>query len=742
MSAKDHPSYSEEIKWLDFTLDYLKGYYKTIAKEKLRLDNEVEYGLRHYNSDNAEQFNDLILNTTLKENIDQKIKDLDKAKLKPYFARVDFKDGKTSRQEKFYFGKASLIRKEDNEFIVVDWRAPVANLYYEGRLGKASYKSPDGLIQGEINLKRQYDISNSNLNEIFDIDITTNDDFLQACLGSNKDNRLKDIVSTIQAEQNRVIRADLFKPLIVQGAAGGGKTTIALHRIAYLLYNYEKSFSPKNFMIIAPSKFFLSYISEVLPELGVENVAQTTFEDLAFEIIDHKFKIKDPYEKISILLDKSINNDYKKSIKDLSNFKTSMKLKQCIDEYMKAVELDFIPKKDFEICGYTLIPYESLQNLFINEYKSLPFMKRINEIKKHLVNTLRLLKKDILVQIENEGDQKINDLRSSMDDCEKRRNLIIDAANERDQLIAKIKRLSSSLVRTYLSSIKPLTPLDYYKDLLSKIGGFTYSFSDKIFSEGFIETEDLAPLMYIKYLVYGLDDKLSIRHIVIDEAQDLGIFQFYVLKKLISTSSFTILGDLCQGIHSYRGINNWEDISKYVFEEHSPSFLTLEQSYRTTIEIMNSASKVISNIKSFNTLLPKPVIRHGEAVKIEEKASLSDIAQEIKNILTDIPKEGFKSTALICKTMDECLKLKAILKKLRITPKLITGNDKEYSGGVVLVPAYLAKGLEFDVVVIVNASSSVYENNELDTKLLYVAMTRPIHRLYIYSVGKRASMLT
>lgn len=744
MAAKDHPDYSEEIKWLNFTLKYINGYYKTIAKEKLRLDREVDYGLRHYNSDNAEQFNDLILNTALKENTAQKIKDLNKAKSKPYFARVDFKTGKTGKtgkQEKYYFGKTSLIRKEDNEFIVVDWRAPVANLYYEGRLGKASYESPEGTVDGEIKLKRQYDISDSKLNEIYDIDITTNDDFLQACLSSNKDNRLKDIVSSIQTEQNRVIRADLFKPLIVQGAAGGGKTTIALHRIAYLLYNYEKSFSPQNFMIIAPSKFFLSYISEVLPELGVENVKQTTFEDLAFEIIGHKFKIKDPYEKISVLLDKSISDDYKNSIKKLSYFKTSMKLKQCIDEYIKAAEINFIPKKDFQLCGYTLIKYETLQNLFVNEYKNLPFMKRINEIRKHLVNTLRLQKKDIMIQIENESDQNINNLRDSMDDCEERRNLIIAAADERDKLIAKIKRLSGSLIRTYISSIKPLSPLDYYKAVLTEKGGFTSEFSNRIFSEGFIETEDLAPLMYIKYLIYGLDEKLAIRHTVIDEAQDLGIFQFYVLKKLIPTSSFTILGDLCQGVHSYRGITNWEDISEYVFKDQTPAYLTLEQSYRTTIEIMNSAAKVISNIKSFSHLLPRPVIRHGEKVKIEEKASLQDIASEIKSLLVDFSKKGFKSTALICKTMDECIEFRSILKTLKINPRLITGSDKDYSGGLVLVPSYLAKGLEFDAVIIVNASDSVYEANELDIKLLYVAMTRPIHELYIYSVGKRTRML-
>jgi DNA helicase-2/ATP-dependent DNA helicase PcrA len=186
-----------------------------------------------------------------------------------------------------------LTRDEDQKLIIVDWRAPIANMYYESRLGDASYQCPDGKISGTLSLKRQFSIEKGRLEEIFDIDITTNDQFLQSYLGASADNRLKDIVSTIQAEQNRVIRANMERPLIVQGVAGSGKTTIALHRIAYLIYNYGKSFVPENFMIIAPNRLFLNYISEVLPELGVERVKQTTFEDFAREVIHEKYQIKD-----------------------------------------------------------------------------------------------------------------------------------------------------------------------------------------------------------------------------------------------------------------------------------------------------------------------------------------------------------------------------------------------------------------------------------------------------------------
>ncbi|MPM99995.1 DNA helicase IV [bioreactor metagenome] len=256
-----------------------------------------------------------------------------------------------------------------------------------------------------------------------------------------------------------------------------------------------------------------------------------------------------------------------------------------------------------------------------------------------------------------------------------------------------------------------------------------------------IEMEDLAPLLYIKEQIQGLDDKISVRHVVIDEAQDFSEFQLFVLKKLIGGNSFTVLGDLCQGIYSYRGINNWEQVSKRVFGEDNFQMLTLEQSYRTTIEIMDAASKVINSLKDPNLPKPKPVIRHGEPVTIFEKHCLSEVSKGIVSKVNAVQEEGFKSVAIICKTLDECKNLKTELRKYDLNLEVITGSESQYSGGVVLIPSYLVKGLEFDVVIIANASKKTFTKDPLDVKLLYVAMTRPLHRLYIYSVGEKAEML-
>jgi DNA helicase-2/ATP-dependent DNA helicase PcrA len=275
--------------------------------------------------------------------------------------------------------------------------------------------------------------------------------------------------------------------------------------------------------------------------------------------------------------------------------------------------------------------------------------------------------------------------------------------------------------------------LKLYEYIKTSVGSSTQS--------GFIELEDLAPLMYIKYLIYGLDDKLPVRHIIIDEAQDYSLFQFYVLKKILNSSSFTILGDLCQGIHSYRGIECWESITDSIFKEDDSVFLTLEQSYRTTIEIMNMASSIIEPLNNTRFPRARPVIRHGEPVKLVTKSSYESIAEAIKADLNLAKEAGTRSAAVICKSYEECIKLHALLKRLKVDCKLINGSEKEYHGGIVIIPSYLTKGLEFDIVIIANASSEVYSSDELDVKLLYVAMTRALHRLNIYSLGEPSVIL-
>ncbi len=759
MSAANHPAYKEELERCRYTLDYVEKSLERALEKRAKIGNELENVKKHMSGDSSADYTSVMVNTLLHDTLALKVRNLYTARNKPYFARVDFQETDSVKTENLYIGKMSLARDEDQEIIIVDWRAPIANLYYEGRLGNSSYECPDGLIEGELLLKRQFAINNGQLEEIFDIDITTNDEFLQTYLGANAENRLKEIVSTIQEEQNRIVRAPMWKPLIVQGVAGSGKTTIALHRIAYLIYTFEKTFEPENFMIIAPNRLFLNYISEVLPELGVERVKQTTFEDFAMELIGKKFKLTDANDKLNMFVNhnaagqQAAHND---KVREASVLKTSMHFKDIIDNYIEKIERNFIPKQDFMLGTKVIYTYDEINNLFLTQYGMWPIAQRMNEIKKSLSTRLKTSKQQFILQIEAECDKKVALARIKIPDEAARQKFVREAFDKRDRVLEKIEKVSKTLVKEYVESLPKLSPYQYYFDLMEDSETFielageyasreTCEFARKytldILNSRQLELEDLAPIIYLKYKIYGMDEKVPVKHIVIDEAQDFSAFQFFVLKKIVKDSSFTILGDLCQGIHSYRGVRKWEEIVEDVFDGRKCEFLTLEQSYRTTVEIMDAANNVMGKLESLEMFRGKPVIRHGGPVEYIRSASFNDVGEDISKKIKESQKQGHRTIAVICKTMEECQKILPLLKKDHKDISLITGNEKEYKSGIVIVPSYLSKGLEFDVVLLSNVNRENYTESELDTKLLYVAMTRPLHKLFIYYIGEKSKLL-
>ncbi len=551
MSAANHPAYKEELERCRYTLDYVEKSLKKALEKREKIGNELESVQKHMSGDSSADYTSIMVNTMLHDTLALKVKNLYTARGKPYFARVDYKENDSDGTEKLYIGKMSLSRDEDQEIVIVDWRAPIANLYYEGRLGPSSYECPDGIINGELLLKRQFSINNGSLDEIFDIDITTNDEFLQTYLGANAENRLKEIVSTIQEEQNKIVRAPMWKPLIVQGVAGSGKTTIALHRIAYLIYTFEKSFDPENFMIIAPNRLFLNYISEVLPELGVDRVKQTTFEEFSMELIGKKFKLRDANEKLNMFVNHNVTEEqimHNNLVRGSSILKTSMDFKDIIDEYLKEIELSFIPKKDITLGTKVIFSYEELNNLFLTQYGMWPIAQRMNEIKKSIKTRLKTSKDQFIQQIHAECDKKVARARAGIADTSERQRCILEAFEKRDRVLEKIEKAAKSLIKDYVASLPKLSPYQYYVDLMKNTEVFNRivaKYTDEetckfireytldILNSGGIEQEDLAPIIYLKYKVYGMDEKIPVRHIVIDEAQDFSAFQFYVMKKIV-----------------------------------------------------------------------------------------------------------------------------------------------------------------------------------------------------------------
>lgn len=698
---------------------------------------------------NIEEY-EILYSNLLKENADEqyiqnmskiysnKLKNLNNAVSVPYFARVDFKEDKQNNIQKIYIGKTGIFN-DDYEVVVTDWRAPISSIYYDGQLGNVEYECPDGIIKGDLSKKRVYTIENSILKDYQDIDITTNDEFLQECLNENSEARLKNIISTIQSEQNKIIRAKMSNPLIVQGVAGSGKTTVALHRIAYLVYTYEKEFNPDEFLIIAPNKFFLDYISNVLPDLGVDYVRQQTFEEFMLENIDANFEINPINVELSNIVNQNGKTDL---IKKSANFKSSLRFKELIDEFIDKFLKSNLPKGDFKISDIVVFNHDEVIDMFINYFKN----NSINDSKKMLTAILQKrvsnIANELIDRLSEQRKSKLYNIDKNLSD-DKVKEIRLEIFKETEYEMQQLFKGGKKLVLDYLKNFKIEKVLSIYKKIISDkilfdkyVESELYEYILETYKKNIkskkVEYEDLAPLFYIQNRFWGNINNLKLEHIVIDEAQDLGEFQFYNFKEIVKPNmSMTILGDISQGIYSYKGINNWNKLNQIVFDNKA-SIEYLKESYRTSMEIMNEANTIINKIvDNENIILAQPIERHGDKVehwKIDsEDSKISKIYEIIKTHL----EAGHINIAVITKDFDESIELHKKLTNYEVDIKLISENLDKYTGGTIIIPSYLSKGLEFDSVII--SDSNKYSENILDTKLLYVACTRAMHTLDIIS---------
>lgn len=642
----------EETENLNIILD---KYDEVIEDSNLKLSNLKELYKFDYDAMLEEKFR-----------LEREIKSIEKAKLNPYFARIDFKN--STNYDRCYIGKKGVI-DYDNNIVTVDWRAPISSLYYDSNVGECEYKAPEGIIKGNLLLKRQYTIENGKLLSFNDVDTVSNDELLKPYLSTSMDNRLKNIVSTIQSEQNKIIRESITKNLVIQGVAGSGKTTVALHRIAYLVYNNRDIFKPSDYMVIGPNKFFIDYISNVLPDLDVNGVCQKTLEEL-FEL----------YLEEKIILNNSL--DILKQMDDTAHFKVSMKMKKEINDYFDGLEI--IPDKDFKINDVLIVKKSEIINIYNSINKKV--FNNVNSITNRMI---LLLEKEILDNFDNISKKFIK----------------IDFPKEK---INDIKLNIKNYLKKYFNILN-IKSLKIYINILDELG-----FDVSKISKGMVNVEDIPPLMYIKFKLKGSREFDNFKHIVIDEAQDYGEFTFYVLKKLFKNSTFSIYGDLAQSLYSYRSIQKWDGLDK-IFKKLE--IQKLNKSYRTTIEIMNEANKINMHL---GLDCAEPVIRHGEKVEY----TTDDIC-----VLLDDLKNKYNSIAIITKDQNQADNTYKKLKSM-YDINLINSNNLKYDNGINILPNYLSKGLEFDAVIIIN-KDSYDKNNILDMKLLYVSMTRALHKLYI-----------
>lgn len=670
---------------------------KEFKKEEEKLNHiliKYDEVMKYYKNRINSIFTTYANNQTMIENLTEiyleKIRLMEKSLNKPYFARLDFKRNVESDIEELYIGKVGVIDEKNNN-IIIDWRAPVSSMYYDSNIGDASYKAPEGTCTGKLLLKRQYEIENKQLKSYQDVDTVSNDELLKPYLEASVDNRLKNIVSTIQHEQNRIIREPVNKNLIIQGVAGSGKTTVALHRIAYLVYNNRENIKPEQYLIIGPNKFFVNYISGVLPDLDVEDVKQLTYDELCSEILQENITLID--EDIKLL--KSIKNEKELTYQKI---KVSMQFKKALDKYIKEIKESTIP-----IYGVRINEKEIISNEFIKQiYNSFEELDEYDNIKTRLMRTNLFFEKYIDENIEQYREYSEKELKKAL-------------KNYFNKLIPKIPKI----YQNFLSNLDKY--LEISEDIKEQVKINIINLKNKKF-----EFEDLSSLIYLKAKINGIDEYGKYKQIVIDEAQDYGEFTFFSLKFILKNAAFSIFGDLAQSIYQYRSIENWESVLNNTFR-YQGEIQYLLKSYRTTTEIMDSANNITKYIK-LNTA--KPVIRHGKKVSFIKYKEKNEQISLIKRILEQYKTQNYKTIAIICKNEEEAQELYIKLEMNDI--KNITLNDTEYNGGICIITSYLAKGLEFDGVIISNSGEEEYDSNKMiDMKLLYVAMTRPLHELTI-----------
>lgn len=643
----------EEIIHLKYTLD---KYDEVIEDSILKKNNLV----RLYPNDSEKRLEE-------KFKLESEIESITRAKNTPYFARIDFKSNDIL--EKCYIGKLG-VSDYDNNIITVDWRAPISSIYYDSNIGNCSYEAPEGIISGELLLKRQYTIKNSKLIDYNDVDTVSNDELLRPYLGVSANNRLKNIVSTIQSEQNKIIREKLGKNLIVQGVAGSGKTTVALHRIAYLVYNNKELYKPSDYMVIGPNKFFVNYISGILPDLDVNGVSEYTLEEVFEKYVCDKYNINNSLDKIL-------------SKNDISRYKTSLSLKEDIDKYFDKLEV--LPDIDFKIDNKKIISKTIINNLY-------------KEIDNNIYKSIKSKIDKLILLLNKYYDSNKESILS----------ILIKNDSTKDTINTFKNKFNISLKKYF--KILNLKINNIYVDILKQ-----NNIDCNNILKNEIDIEDIPALIYIRYKLIGDNIYDNYKHIVIDEAQDYGEFTFYSLNCIFKNSSFSIYGDLAQSLYSYRSISNWECL-KDIF--NNIEILKLNKSYRTTIEIMNEANNINRKLNLTEAI---PVIRHGDKVEYTND-NILDIINKLK--------DKYETISIITKTQDESNKLYSILSK-DIDINLINSSNLNYDHSINILPSYLSKGLEFDSVIIIDTFD---KENIIDLKLLYVSMTRALHKLYIKGI--------
>lgn len=650
---------------------------------------QTEYEERHaqvqklfkaMNGGDTELYNQLMAVSSLEQQAAGSLRKNRAALEKPYFGRIDYRSLKDAKDELVYIGKNGIFQNK-TDVLIADWRTPVASLYYENELGEGDYTLPDDTkVAVDLKLKRTFDVAEGALKGYYDSDVAANDELLVKYLSRNKEAVLGEIIATIQKEQNAIIRESPFANLIVQGVAGSGKTTVAMHRISYLLYNYKERFASNEFCIIGGSDLLLDYITSGLPELDVPDIKHMRMDQLLVR-----------------LCEKDWNKKYQLTAPDESA------ALRCGLDFMKELEYFLMEKR--------------LQLIDCQELKS-PGLGVILSAS----GNMTLLK--------DHPHFSVKRLLAVMDDRVKTRIRFLMSGFDRDEIQRVLKKYAGH----YKNMFPKVSASAYYDEFLEGLKNTGYGGADKEHQEALdrhrnacaqrsYDLYDLAAMALIHYRIFQKGPNEEFGLLFMDEAQDFGLSIYYVLKKLLPDTYFTIMGDVSQNIHYATGINDWYELTKLFLTGTRDKFLLLQKSYRNTIEISEYAGRILEKA-SLGRYKITPVIRHGIPVQEESFWSEPEMAERILEVLNQASAKGYTTAAVICRDEPSVKRASLCLQ--------VPGTDC-FGDRLRVLPIPMVKGLEFDVVILWNPDMKHGLERPESAKLLYVAATRALHELYVFT---------
>lgn len=681
INEKEERNYLEKIKGK--LQDDLQQIDKKVSEYSRELQENKEYLWEHKaGMDHAEKVSvrQSVTQTALtgeaavgKKNRLRKLMD------SPYFGRLDFLENGGKKPLPIYVGVHSYFDEKQSTNLIHDWRAPVSAMFYDFELGPGNYEAPTGKISGEILLKRQYRIRRGKMEYMLESAVNIHDDILQQELSKASDDKMKNIVATIQRDQNAIIRNESSRVLIIQGVAGSGKTSIALHRIAFLLYRFKESITSKDILILSPNKVFADYISNVLPELGEEKIPEMGMEELASAALDNKFKFQTFFEQVRLILEKTDKNYI-----DRIRFKASFEFLSKLNQYLIYIENNYFAATDLMVKRYP-VPAFFIEERFKANHR-IPVFNRFTAIAKDIEENVRIYYK-----------YEIN-------------------GAERNQIRSAVKKMFK------ITSLRQL-----YKDFYEWLAKPEML---KAASRATLEYSDVFPLIFLKIRLEGIKTYGHIKHLLVDEMQDYTPVQYAVLSSLFPCKK-TILGDANQSVNPYSSSSS-EEIQK-VFP--GSTGVKLNKSYRSTFEITGFAQKISRNMEL------EAVERHGQAPELICLENPKQEMLEIKRKIEDFSNSEYKSCGIICKTQMQAEGLYEQVKELQPGIKLLNENSSAFGHGIIITTAHLAKGLEFDQVIVPFVSARNYKN-DIDKSMLYVACTRAMHKLSLTYVKELSTFIS